>query len=95
MARFDEVKAMPRETARPGAGAPPARARRARRLDHVDVPAQRLVEGDAADLACDIARRARNARLLDRIEISGAAGSVLPAGERDRVAEVVAEEILG
>ena len=34
-------------------------------------------------------------RLLDRMEISGAAGSVLPAGERDRVAEVVAEEILG
>lgn len=34
-------------------------------------------------------------RLLDRIEMSGAAGGVLPAGERDRVAEIVAEEILG
>lgn len=31
-------------------------------------------------------------RLLDRIDQSG---GVLPAGERDRVAEIVAEEILG
>ena len=34
-------------------------------------------------------------RLLDRIEMSGAAGGLLPAEERDRVAEIVAEEILG
>jgi hypothetical protein len=49
-----------------------------------------LRQKEKAEVRGDLVRR-----LLDRLETSGAADGILPPGERDRVVEVVAEEILG